>query len=507
MKILLIDPPFKSFAGFFSFYFPLGLGYLAGCCRQAGFEAKILDMDIAEGKTGDLNFTNEYLRFKSYVEALNNPRHQTWETLRTLVLDQKPDVIGITAMTTKFGSVIQTARFCKQVLPHVPIVVGGAHASTMPDLTLEVPEIDYVVRGEADETLPRLLEALRDRRGVETIKGVSWRRDGRVVHNPEASFVQDLDTIPFPDRSALLHPHAYSSEDMGVMLTSRGCPFGCSYCFHMWNRRVRFRTVPNIIAEIREVRRQFGTAQFSLKDDSFTVRKSHVLAFCEALQREPYRIGWSCTTRVDILDEELLVAMKKAGCNSIALGIETGSERILKETDKGITFEQVVRAAKLLNKHRMFWSGYFMIGLPTETEEDIEQTLAFLARVNPYYAGIGVYNPFPRTKLFDQGVELGLLDPRPPLDHFLRTHPKDLFFKDPRRRVLAIPHERFEEIRTRAVGTFHAHNTRVFNLLRRGLARRRTYLNDPSLLWRDFQKGLEFIGLRGGGTKTDDGHA
>jgi len=498
MKILLIDPPFKSFAGFFSFYFPLGLGYLAGCVKKRGFEAKILDMDVAEGKTGDLNFTNEYQRFKAYIDALNNPSHPTWDLLRTLVREQRPDVIGITALTTKFGTTIQTARFCKQILPDVPIIVGGAHASTMPDLTLDVAEVDYVVRGEADETLPLLLEALRDKRDVAGIKGVSWRKDGKVVHNPEATFVQDLDSVPFPDRKALVHPGAYSSEDMGVMLTSRGCLFGCSYCFHMWNRRVRFRSVPNIIEEIREVRRDFGTAQFSLKDDSFTVRKSHVLAFCEALMKEPFRIGWSCTTRVDIIDEELVIAMKKAGCNSIAVGIESGSKRILEETDKGITFPQILKAAKLLNKHSMFWSGYFMIGLPTETEEDIDKTLRFLERVNPFYAGLGVYNPFPRTKLFDQGVELGLLNPRPPLEHFLQTHPKDLFFIDPRRRVVAIGHERFEEIRTHAVTKFHQHNTRFFNLVRRGLARRRNYMHDPAILWRDIQKGLEFLGLRGG---------
>ncbi len=496
MKLLLIDPPFKSFTGMFNFYFPLGLTYLAATAKRAGFDCRILDMDAAEPKTGTVDFTQEYERYQSYVAGLNDPRHPTWDLLRSLVLDEKPDFIGITAMTTKFGSVIQTARFCRQVLPRVPIIVGGPHASTMPDLTMQVPEVDCVLRGEADETLPLLLQTLRDHGDLAAVGGLTWRRDGRVVHNPDARFVTDLDSLPIPDRGALMHPRNYSSEDMGVLLTSRGCPYRCSYCFHMWDRRVRFHSVPRVIEEIRQIRKEFGTAQFSIKDDSFTVRRRHVVDLCEAIGREPYRIGFNCTTRVNLIDDELLAVMKKAGCMQINVGIESGSEEILKLTDKDITHDQVRRAGRLMNKHRIFWSGYFMMGLPQETEEDIRATVRFLREVRPYYGGIGVYNPFPRTKLFDQGVQLGLLDPQPPLEHFLKTNPKDLFFRDPRKRVVNIPAERFEAIVAETTKAFHDYNSNVFNMARRGFARRRTYMADPSLFWRDVGKAFEFVGLR-----------
>ena len=486
----------RTFAGIFSFYFPLGLTYLSGAVKQAGYDCRILDMDAADAKSGSFDFAHEYDRYRQYVDALNNPEHPTWRHMRELIKSESPDFIGITAMTTKFGSVIQTARQCRQLLPQVPIIVGGAHASTMPDLTLEIPEVDVVVRGEAEETLPDLLNHLADGKDLADVSGISYRHNGVARHNPDRPYVQNLDSIPLPDRGALMHPEHYSSEDMGVMLNSRGCPFRCSYCFHMWQRRVRYRSVDNIMSEIRAVRAAFGTSQFHFKDDSFTVNRQQVTALCEAIKREPYRISWSCTTRVDLIDDEILRIMKEAGCNQVSVGIESGSKRILQETDKDITHAQILEAAKRLNHHRIFWSGYFMIGLPNETEEDIRQTFAFLHKARPYYAGLGVYNPFPRTKLFDQGVQMGLLHPKPDLNHFLTTNPKDLFFIDPRRRVKAIEGERFDALATEAMDTFHRYNTRWFNMARRGFARRRTYFHDPALLRRDLSKLLGFIGLQ-----------
>lgn len=501
-KLLLIEPPMRTFAGIFSFYFPLGLTYLSAAVKQAGYECRILDMDAADAKAGSFDFAHEYERYGKYLEALNNPAHPTWQQMRELIRAENPDFIGITAMTTKFGSVIQTARQCKRLLPNVPVIVGGAHASTMPDLTLAIPEVDVVVRGEAEETLPDLLNHLHSGADLKGVLGISYRDGGSIRHNPDRPYVQNLDALPLPDRSALMHPQNYSSEDMGVMLNSRGCPFRCSYCFHMWQRRVRYRSVENIISEIRAVHAAYGTTQFHFKDDSFTVNRKQVEALCAAIRREPFRINWSCTTRVDLIDDDLLRVMKEAGCNQLSVGIESGSRRILQETDKDITHEQILEAAKKLNHHRIFWSGYFMIGLPNETEEDIRQTFAFLKRARPYYAGLGVYNPFPRTKLFDQGVQMGLLNPQPDLQHFLTTNPKDLFFIDPKRRVKSIPEQRFNALVTEAMEIFHQYNTRWFNMARRGFARRRTYMHDPSLLKRDLSKLLGFVGLQG----LVDGH-
>lgn len=496
MKVLLIDPPFKSFAGIFSLYFPLGLAYVAGAVKKAGYECKILDMDAAETKEGSLDFSKEYKSYSNYIKALNDADHPTWKLLKKLVAEQNPDIIGITALTTKFGSVIQTAKFCREALPNVPIIIGGPHASAMPELTAKIPEADYIIRGEGDESFPELLNALRDHTDLSLVKGLTWKKDGKVINNPDSEFVKDLDSLAFPARDALLNPEHYSSEDMGVILSSRGCPFCCSYCFHMWNRRVRYRSVASVIEEIKQVHDTYGTTQFSIKDDSFTVKRAHTVELCEAIKKLPFKITFNCTTRVDIIDEELLRLMKSAGLSQLSIGIESGSTEILKATDKGITHEQILKAAALFNKLGIFWTGYFMIGLPQETEEDILKTLAFLKKSKPYYGGLGVYNPFPRTKLFDQGVEMGLVDPNPPLEHFLNTNPKDLFFKDPKKRVLNISHERFVELSEKAEMVFHKHNTNLKNLARRAFSRRHVYMHDPSLLRRDLSKGFDMIGLK-----------
>jgi anaerobic magnesium-protoporphyrin IX monomethyl ester cyclase len=279
---------------------------------------------------------------------------------------------------------------------------------------------------------------------------------------------------------------------MGVLMASRGCPFNCSYCCHLWGRKVRFRSVDNIIEEIKLVRSRYGTTQFEFKDDSFTVARKRTIQLCERIVAERLDINWGCSTRVNLLDEELVEKMKAGGCNAVKLGIETGSERILKETDKGVTFEQMRKAALLLNKHSLFWSGYFMMGLPTETEEDIRRTYDFMKELNPYYAGLGVYNPFPKTKLFEQGVRMGLLHEDVELEHFFTTNPKDYYFVDPARRVAAVGGAAFNELANSMMAGFHKHNTQMMNIIRRGWARRKAYRGDLRLLAGDAAKAIKW---------------
>ena len=184
--------------------------------------------------------------------------------------------------------------------------------------------------------------------------------------------------------------------------------------------------------------------------------------------------------------------MKKAGCNVVKLGIETGSEKILKETKKGVTFDQMRKAVGLLNKYNIFWSGYFMIGLPTETEEDIRKTCEFMNELNPYYAGLGVYNPFPQTELFEQGVKMGLLHSEVELEHFFNTNPKDYFFINPSKRVADIEKQKFDELVAFSMDGFHKHNTKLRNIARRGWARRLVYSQNLKLMLNDIKKALKW---------------
>jgi anaerobic magnesium-protoporphyrin IX monomethyl ester cyclase len=206
-----------------------------------------------------------------------------------------------------------------------------------------------------------------------------------------------------------------------------------------------------------------------------------------------FGVNWDCTTRVDTVDEALINLMKKAGCNDIRLGIETGSQRILDETKKGITFDQMRSITKILNKNRMMWTGYFMYGLPSETAEDIRSTYVFMKELNPNYAGLGLYNPFPKTELFDQGVRIDLLDENVDIDYFFNTNPKDYYFKDPRRRVAAIEPDEFETIEQEIQTVFSRHNMKFPHLFRRAFGRKQNYLMHPELLIKDMVKGLKMV--------------
>jgi radical SAM superfamily enzyme YgiQ (UPF0313 family) len=491
MKVLLIDPPFKRFTGLVNYYFPVGLAYVAAAIRADGHEVLILDVDALE-KGGAIDFNHEYERLELYRQGLNDHSHPVWSAIRQALDEFRPEIVGVTAMTTKFGAALRTVDLIKEYMGNVPVVVGGPHATLLPDQTFKSRSVDVIVRDEGEVTFRALLQALERKDDLDGIEGVSYRVNGEVCHNAPRPLATDLDQIPFPARDLLRNQASYSSVDMGVLMASRGCPFNCSYCCHLWGRKVRFRSVDNVLEEIKLVRGRYGTTQFEFKDDSFTVNKKWTIALCDRIIAERLSINWGCSTRVNLLDEELVEKMKAAGCNAVKVGIETGSERILKETDKGVTFEQMRKAASLLNKHSLFWSGYFMMGLPMETEEDVRRTYAFMKELNPYYAGLGVYNPFPKTKLFDQGVRMGLLHEDVELEHFFTTNPKDYYFVDPARRVAAIEGTAFNELASSMMAAFHKHNTQMKNIVRRGWARRNAYKSDIRLLAGDAAKAIKW---------------
>ena len=211
------------------------------------------------------------------------------------------------------------------------------------------------------------------------------------------------------------------------------------------------------------------------------------------IKRENININWDCTTRVNLIDDELLDVMQEAGCNTVKVGIETGSERVLREISKGITLEQARSAAKMLNKHGIFWSAYYMYGLPTETREDMLSTLEFMRELDPPYAGLGLYAPMPNTQLWDQGLELGLIEPDITINHFFEVNPKDYFFKDYRKRVLGMDYEEFMRISESLMVEFDKHNTSWMNMLRRAWSRRDVYRKDPRALIGDAGKALKWV--------------
>ncbi|GJQ24323.1 MAG: radical SAM protein [Planctomycetia bacterium] len=495
MNILLIDPPFYRFFNYYNRYFPLGLSCLSSTLKKAGHAVIIYDADCNKNSKG-MDYTRLPEKYRIYLRELKNPENPIVKEIAETIKKYQPDIIGITVMTPKTASAFTIASLAKQYNKDCCVIFGGPHATLRSDEILKnTRDVDFVINGEGEAVFLELANALRARNNAfREIRGLSYRQGDAIVHNAARSFIDDLDALPFPDREMLLGFDTYTSEDMGLLMGSRGCPYRCSYCAtQIWTRKVRYRSLANILEEIKYVHLRYGTRQFTFKDDSFTVNRKRVLEFCHKVLEENLKINWDCNTRADLVDFELLETMKKAGCNSIKVGIESGSERILALMDKGITLEHIHNAAKLFREAGIHWTAYFMMGIPTETKEDMKKTLDLLYKIRPSFASIGVYEPFPGTKLFDVGIEHGLVKREMSYEDFFTHIPSDYYLKDVKRRVDTMDYENFTTMENEAKDVFHNYNKSVMRILERAKARSNVYLHNPRIFFNDIKKFLGWL--------------
>lgn len=492
MRILLVYPPFYRLIGFYNRYFPLGLVSIGTVLQRAGHEIRVYDADFNESPSA-MDYARLPDYYPAYLNSFRDGDNPVWAEVRETIAWERPDVVGISIWTSYAAAAFRVAQISKAVNPSCPVVMGGPHATVKAEEILRIsPAVDYVVRGEGEVTIVELVEELaRGSGNPGGIKGLSFRDAGGIRHNPPREKIRDLDVLAVADRSLLMSEPTYSSEDMGLIMTSRGCPFSCSFCVTE-TRQVRYRSIGHILDEIRLVKARYGTTQFSFKDDSFTVNKARVMAFCDALMREGLRIGWECNTRVDLVSEEMLLRMKRAGCNSIKVGVESGSESVLKAMNKGISLDQVSRAAGWLRKAGIHWTGYFLMGTPGESLKDVYKTLDFMYELRPDFASIGVYEPFPGTAMFEEGRKRGLVKPDMTLEDFLAVLPNDYYKADAGRQVETIDREQFEALESELKSRFHAYNRGVGRLLKRARSRAGVYLAQPALLLADFKRYLSW---------------
>jgi len=208
--------------------------------------------------------------------------------------------------------------------------------------------------------------------------------------------------LPRPKRSSLLFVDDYKSDDLGMVMTSRGCPARCAFCCsrRLWGQNVIHRDIGDVIAEMRDIRDVYGTRHFYLVDDTFTCNKTRVAAFCDAVK--VLGITWSCLTRADCLTPGMLHSMKSSGCTQVKVGVESGSPAILKRLKKGVGPKQVRLAAEMLRDAGIPWVAYAMCGLPGETTEDMNATRELLNECGPDFISLAVFTPYPGTDLYDE---------------------------------------------------------------------------------------------------------
>lgn len=384
---------------------PLGVLYVATVLRANGFETVVLDADR---------------------------RHMEDEAILAWLTEAEPDVVGFSLLLGSHQCAYRVARAYKQQRPQTVILCGGAHATHQaPRILNTYPFVDMILRGEAEESIIQLAEALAQGKSPEGIPGLCLRGPGgRLVVTEPAPFINNLDTIPYPDRT-LLGEERYSlpielvgrkravvydpfrKTGLATIITSRGCPYQCRFCFcGMMNRgRWRTRSPANILGEI-EILYRAGYRTFFFPEDNFMVDPSRVEAICDGLIERKMRIQWATEGSVRTATPKLLRKMKQAGCEGIFFGMESACPHVLRYYGKPVTLEQSLAAAKAAQDAGIgFVVGSFIFGAPVETAEDCRRTLHFVTRQTPIDLPLlGLLSVTPGDRIWQELREEGFID-------------------------------------------------------------------------------------------------
>jgi len=444
-RILLINPPFNRLKGIRAKYFPIGLGYLGAALKKNGFYVRIYNTEIGNPSENLICPPMEKVvsYYNKYIESLNNPDHYVWKNVENTISDFKPDIVGISVMTAKYGSALKISRICKSITKKIVVVWGGPHPTLLPEESLENDTVDFVVRGEGELAFPALCANLNG--DIKTIKGISFKKENRIIHNSQMPLIEELDSLPFMGRELALNKEQYSNDDFGVITTSRGCIFRCTYCCapKIWGKKIRHRSPENVIKEIIKIQKEYHTDTLMFWDDSFTVDKAYTKSLCNKIIGKRLNIRFGCTTRVNLVDNELLKIMRKAGCYNIDFGIESGSKRILDLIKKDISFEQIEHAAKLCRKNNINWNAFFMIGFPQETKQDIIDSMKYFKKLRPSEASLSIFTPYPGTELFKVAKNYGLINDKVDWSSYSHHSSENSFVKDLTKEELSELYKKF----------------------------------------------------------------
>lgn len=359
---------------------PLSLLYVAAVAEKAGHTVTIIDA------------VADRLSIDDCVREIN---------------DFSPDILGFTMTTYMFHQALNWIKEIKK-RTDIPILIGGQHLGTYPQETMTHPEIDYAVIGEAEITLPNLLEALENAKTLEGIKGIAYRQGHKVIFNSPQDVFMEIDKISFPARHLLDFSKYYSivsrKKNFTPMITTRGCPFRCIFC-DLKKTQWRMRSPKNVVDEVEECYRDFDVREIDFYDSSFTANKQRVIEICREIKKRSLFLSWSMRTRVDCVNREMLKEVAKAGCVRIMYGIESADPEILQTLRKGITIKRIREVIGWTKKYKMEALGFFIIGSPGETRQTAEATIKFACSLPLDWVQFTKMTPFPATELYQMLME------------------------------------------------------------------------------------------------------
>lgn len=397
MKIKLVVPPY-ILKDKYLFSVPLGLLQIAGQIKPYNYDVSLIDF-IYLLRTKQLNIDIDIYR-----------------RCAEIIMQDKPDVVGFTTVSLTYPPTINIAKYCKEINPEVIVIFGGPQATVTYHETLsKFSFVDFVVRGEGDFTFVELINAIvNNEQDFSGIQGISYidKGNGKIVTTPERPVVDNLDLLAMPDYSIIPDINVYRSESLdgkfaALVDSGRGCVFDCKFCSSrlVWGRKARYKSIDRVFKEIDILLNDYGADEIYLVHDLFSARRSYVKEFCQRILDENRRIDWHCRCRVDTVDRELLALMKEAGCTKVIYGIESGSESTLKNMNKKINLEKIEEALKVTQEFGFSPTNFFILGYPTETFEDFEQTLQLMAKsfiLTQSKPTMMVLSPLSKTDVYNQ---------------------------------------------------------------------------------------------------------
>ena len=425
MKILLVNPPEAHYGKTPgpSCGIPLGIAYIAAVLKKSGYTVKILDFlvckEFSVAPTGDGGI------------AYGAP----WPVIRQKIAGENPDIVGISnAFTTQFENAVRMADAVKEINNKIYVVVGGAHPSAMPgDFFEKSNSVDAIIAGEGENTFLELAGALRENKDLSTIKGLVYKKDGRIYSTPARAHIEDLDALPLPayelldmeeyfrkryqlisSRPAFIYP---GSERTVNLITSRGCPYNCVFCsiHQTMGYKWRAHSTEYVLNHIKFIKEKFAVTHLHFEDDNLTLDRERFKKIIDGLIKLGAAITWDTPNgvRADTLDEEVLKRCKTSGCVYIIMGVESGDRQVLDNIiGKRLSLKKVEEVSRICSKIKLNLEAFFVIGFPGETKNNIKNTLLFALKLQFKY---GVYpilfiaTPLPGTKLYDICLKNGYI--------------------------------------------------------------------------------------------------
>jgi len=394
MNILLINPSQEKVYGMkmLPAYPPLGLLYIGTVLKGEGHNVRMVDIDT------------EQLDDEKFIEVFK-------------AFD--PDVVGLTSVTPTFKNALKWGQLSKQLKQNIRIVMGGIHATIVPGEVIKQDIIDIVCIGESELTARELFNELaKEQPALDKVKGICFKRGKNIVTNERRPFIEDLDALPFPDRSLLKVPGAFVPPDamampVATIISSRGCPGSCTFCCtkQIFSKRFRARSVANIIAEVEHLSNNEKIKEIHIADDTFTVIKKRVIEFCDEIKRRRLNINFQFMNglRADFVDKDILKSLKDIGVKTVGFGVESGNEQVLKNIKKNIPLDITRRVFKQSKELGFETWAYLIFGLPGDSDATARETIRFTKELDPDFAKFLILKPYPGSEVHAEMKQKGLL--------------------------------------------------------------------------------------------------